>query len=207
LLARHGLHYSAHGVERILRRTPRALFLHSSNQWFSLRIAPLVRLTLSEGSAAAIATPALSDAAAAPGDRARTAVYRSIERVVQRLLHTTVHLSTPATAAISGARVQEMRHFDPAPRAQGGTPAEMPPVSRVLRQAAAMPTAMSAAQSSAAPPAAKTQGRLEIDRADRSARRPEPGLDLVRMRHELTREVVRTLDRRVIAHRERMGRT
>jgi hypothetical protein len=194
-------------VERVLRRTPRARFLHCSNQWFSLRIAPLVRLTLSEASAAAADPPAPSEVAARPHDAVLTAGYRSIERVVQRLLHTVVHLSTPPAAAVKArARIQETHKVDFAQRAERRAPVEMQPVARVLRQPVAKAAAIPAAPSAAAPPNTGMQ-RLEIDRSGRTARRPEAALDLARLRQDLTREVVRTLERRVIAHRERMGRT
>jgi hypothetical protein len=208
LLARYGLHHAAQGTEQVLRRTPRARPMHCWNQWFSVRIAPLIRLISSGGAIAAErARAALPGAATTPRDPAHVAGYRSIERLVLRLLHTTVHRSTASAAAVkSHARLLEARALDPARRSDDRAAPELQQVPRVLRQPAANAPATPAERSPAAPPAIEVQRRPQIELNERSTKRKEPALDLARMRHELTREVVRTLDRRVIAHRERMGR-
>ena len=186
LLARHDLHHCTRGVERVLRRTPRARLLHCSNQWFSVRIAPLVRLSLSEWSAVAGDSSAPSDVTARPRDAVLTAGYRSIERLVQRLLHTAVHLSMPPAAAVkSRARVQAAREVDFAQRAGRQAPVEMQPVTRVLRQPVAKAAAIPAAPSVAAHPTPGCNGSRSAT-AVAPPGGPEAALDLTRLRQDLT---------------------
>ena len=213
VLARYRLKHARQGDERVWRRTSRAAPILQWSQLFKVEVAPSLRLVVDAGARIATTSPA-----AGPAPQTRTASREfarginqgAIERLVERIVHRETRLSVaPPAIERASARIAEARGGDtPDLQPRGREVTGHTPAKRVLRATPAQLPATVALSRSV------PQVAAEFQRQSPGGRRWEPvganvapALDIGRVTREVTREVVRAIDQRIVAHRERMGRT
>lgn len=203
LAARHGLERQVPGAERVLRAGLRASIVMRLAQSFALRLSPAVHVHLPASLRPAMrgteAPAAVAhEAPAAPAWPSRTLRERS---VVTRLLERTSRVSClDARAAERIERTIERIHRTRLEREEARAPAALA-VRRTLAHGPQAALAAARAGASAAPATPVPASPRPF-----SAVPAKPSTLPVDVAH-LTREVMRTIDERIVAHRERLGRT
>jgi len=205
--ARHRLLRVAPDGERVLRRLPPRLTVLHWQQHVAWQWSP--RFALRKTSVIAGGREA-SEPAPASAREAPPAPQRLALRAPQRhdVLTTRLFLRETRIASAGSSREVTIRktiETTEAKRKEAAAAAPVPPpLPRVLaRAAAAAPAAAVPRHAAPAAGAPSTALNTRASLAAALAPRTPPAIDIDR----LTRDVVRTIDQRIVAHRERMGRS
>lgn len=200
---RHGIERLSRGAERVLHFNAPPSIVTRVRRSFALRLTPYIQVSVQLAQQALLQVPG-----AAP------VVFRDAPPAMQTLPHGTFTTRLMARetrhSSFDVRSTERVLHTieaaDRTGRAGDAAPARSRPSARVFARPPAAPTPVKSAPAPAVEHSrlgAETRWRTEVKSVPGAGHPGQAAIDVIR----LTREVMRGIDDRILAHRERLGRS